>query len=334
MSHVEFYPYRTAPDCLELRCESDQSDVVVEERRVLMQNVPDDSEVTIRLHVVERADPLKTVLPEHERSDPPLKTVVIARSLGSRFRRCIEMTKDGDGAWAGELSLAKRDVFGSIEFEPLMIRTESGDSSGFAGHVGARLAWGPVVVTHLDDPPSVAGQTLEIRWDDFEKTSNPWRKEHGQSLYLLDMNVDPPELWLNEAILHFKSVAHSSGRRGGHMRVRNATFAVIGVQVWTSLIAAVAMNLARLMQGDHESDPAQALESLSDWESRVVNDWSPRLFPEAGSRPEAIEKLVTLAASPQEQGRLQQLLVPHVLEMADATRAFAGLIRLRDGDGV
>jgi hypothetical protein len=334
MSHVEFYPYRTAADCLDLRCECDQADVVVEEGRVLMQNVPDDSEVTLRFHVFDRSDPLSAVLPEQERAEPPLKTLVIARSLGSRFRRSIALAKNDEGAWTGELSLAKRDVFGSIELEPVMLRTAPGDTPGFAGHIGARLVWGPVVIVHLDDPPTSAGQHLEIRWDDFKTTSNSWRRQHGESLYLLDMNADPPELWLNEAIPRFKPLAHTTGRRGRDMRVRNATFALIAAQVWTSLIGEVTTNLARLTQSDPEIDPAQILEWLSDWELRVVNHWSPQLFPEAGSRQEAVEELVALAASPQEQGQLQQRLVPHVLKIADATRAFAGLIRLRDGEGV
>jgi hypothetical protein len=334
MSHVEFYPYRTGGDCLELHCHCDQSEVVVEERRVQMQNVPDDLDVTVRLQVVERGDPLGTVIPEHERDDPPLQMLVTARSLGSRFRRGIILSRDGDGAWTGELHISKRDVFGSIELEPVMIRTSPGNDLGFAAHVGARLAWGPAVMVYLDDPPSSAGQHLEIKWDDFKKTSSPWRRNHENSLYLLDMSAEPPQLWLNEAIPHFKNVAHSTGRRGREMRVRNATFALIAAQVWTSLLNAVATNLARLMQGDPEPDPDQALESLLEWESRVVNHWSPVLFPETGGRSDAIEKLVSLAASPQEQGRLQQLLVPRVLENADTTRSFAGLIRLRDGDGV
>lgn len=334
MSHVEFYPYRTSADSLELRCECNQADVVVEDRRVLMQNVPDDSEVTLRLDVFERSNPLEAVIPEEERDKPPLKTLVIARSLGSRFRRSIAMTKGDEGSWTGELTLAKRDVFGSIELEPVMLRTTPGSNSGFAGHVGARLAWGPVVVVHLDDPPTSAGQHLEIRWDDFKTTSNSWRRQHGESLYLLDMNSDPPELWLNEAIPRFKPLAHTTGRRGRDMRVRNATFALIAAQVWTSLIGEVATNLAKLTHSDPEMDPVQSLESLSDWELRVVNHWSPQLFPEAGSRQEAVEELVAMAASPQEQGQLQQRLVPHVLKIADATRAFAGLIRLRDGEGV
>ncbi|HEX6780866.1 MAG TPA: hypothetical protein VF125_02420 [Solirubrobacterales bacterium] len=334
MSHVEFYPYRTAADCLELRCECDQDDVVVEERRVLMQNVPDDSELTLRLHVFEQSNPLETVLPEQEHSEPPLRTLVIARSLGSRFRRSITLAKNDQGAWTGELKLAKRDVFGWIELEPVMIRTAPGNDPGFAGHVGARLAWGPVVVALLDDPPTSAGQYLDIRWDDFKKTANPWRREHGESLYLLDVSADPPELWLNEAIPRFKPLAHTTGRRGRDMRVRNATFALIAAQVWTSLIGAVTTNLARLTQDDPELDPNHALEWLSDWETRVVNQWSPQLFPDAGSRQEAVEELVALAASPQEQGQLQQRLVPQVLKIADATRSFAGLIRLRDGEGV
>jgi hypothetical protein len=334
VSHVEFYPYRTVPDCLELRCESDEADVVVEERRVLMQNVPDDSEVTLRLHVLERSDPLKTVLPEHEHGEPPLKTLVIARSLGSRFRRSIALAENGDGAWTGKLELAKCGVFGTIELEPVMIRTTPANEPGFAGHVGARLAWGPVVVAQLDDPPTSAGQHLEIRWDDFKKTANPWRREHEGALYLLDIAADPPELWLNEAIPRFKPLAHTTGRRGRDMRVRNATFALIAAQVWTSLLGAVVTNLARLTQVDPELEPAQALEWLSDWEARVLHHWSPQLFPDAGSRQEAVEELVALAASPQEQGQLQQRLVPHVLKIADATRSFAGLIRLRDGEGV
>lgn len=334
MSHVEFYPYRTAGDCLALRCECDQADVIVEERRVLMQNVPDDSEVTLRLRVFDGDAPLSAVLPVQERDEPPLKTLVIARSLGSRFRRSIALSKNDEGAWTGELSLAKRDVFGSIELEPVMLRTAPGNSPGFAGHVGARLAWGPVMVVRLDDPPTSAGQYLDIRWDDFKATSNPWRRQHGESLYLLDMNADPPELWLNEAIPRFKTLAHTTGRRGRDMRVRNATFALIAAQIWTSLISEVTTNLARLTQSDPEIDPAQGLEWLSDWELRVVNHWSPLLFPEAGSRQEAVEELVTLAASSQEQGQLQQRLVPQVLKIAEATRAFAGLIRLRDGEGV
>jgi hypothetical protein len=332
VSHIEFYPYRTRGDGLELRCESEETDVVIEERRVFMQNVPDDAEVELGLRVLEHDDPLGAVLPEHERSDPPLATIVAARSLGSRFRRSIPLRRAGDGEWIGTLSIRRRDAFGSIELEPLMVRTRPGESTEFAGHAGARLAWGPVVIAQLDDPPSSTGEHLEIKWDDFAKTANGWRREHRDALYLLDVDADTPVLWLNEAIPHFKSVAHSRGRRGRDMRVRNATFATIAAQVWTSLLSAVTINLARLT---HEaSDPVQALESLAEWESRILNYWAPVLFPDAGGRDESIETMVQLAGSPEEQGGLQQLLVPHVLALADATRGFGGLIRLRDLEGV
>jgi hypothetical protein len=335
MSHIEFYPYRTRSDGLVLSCESNEADVIVEERRVLMQNVPDDAEVTLRLRVVEVDDPVAAVLPDYEREDPPLETIVAARSLGSRFRRSVALTKDGDDAWIGELKLERRDVFGTIELEPLMVRTRPGqENGGFAGHVGARVAWGQIVVAQLDDPPTSSGENLEIKWDDFAKTSNAWRAEHPDALYLLEMDEETPVLWLNEAIPHFKVVAHSRGRRGREMRVRNAVFATIASQVWTSLLSAVATNLARLTQEDPEGGSAQALETLSEWETRVLHHWASILFSDSGGNDEAIEELIKAAGSPQGHDQLQQLLVPHVLAAADATRSFAGLIRLRDMEGV
>ena len=332
MSHVEFYPYPTAPDGLVLKCEVDRDEAVVEDHRVLLQGVPDGETVNLAAEVTIADDVFDRVLPEPERGDPPVTLVVLVRSLSSRLRRAVSLTKTDGGAWTGTVELPKPDLYQAVEIEPVLARRSRGDGDGYAGHPGARLAWGPPVKVEVDDLPVPAGGYLEVQWDDFRTSTRPRLKARPGLLYMLDTEQDPPMLWLNSGIEHFKAVAHARGPRGRNIRVRDATFDTIVSQVWTSLVSVVIARLAAAMTAEPEADAA--LESLTDWETRVVHFWAQGLVPEAGSKGEAVRELAERAGTPELLADLHERIGAAVQEQARTAYAFRGLIRLRDNEGV
>jgi hypothetical protein len=331
MSHAEFYPYPTAGDALALACATEREDVVVEDHRLLLQGVPEGQGIPLALKVSMEGSVLETVLPESERDEAPVEVLVVIRSVPSRVRRAVALKPEGDGLWTGDLELEKADLFESLELEPVLTRRQAGTETGFATHAGARLAWGPVVKLEIDEPPVPAGGYLEVQWDDFRTSNSPVRKARPGLMYMLDTEPDPPMLWLNSAIEHFKAVAHARGPRGRNIRVRDATFDSIVSQTWTSLVAIVITRLATFMSVEHEADAA--LESLTEWETRVIHYWAPALLPEY-SKGEAVTELAERAGSPELMADLQDRLSAAVQDQSRSAYAFRGLVRLRDNEGV
>ena len=83
-----------------------------------------------------------------------------------------------------------------------------------------------------------------------------------------------------------------------------------------------------------EPDAEAALESLTEWEARVVHYWAYTLIPEAGSKGEATIELAEHAGTAELMPGLQDRLSAAVQEQGRSAYAFRGLIRLRDNEGV
>jgi hypothetical protein len=305
VSRTEFFPYPFAAGALELGYEVRSAEVTVGETgRVLATETPESDSIDLDLEVRAEDGTFDLVLPQEERPSPPVAALVAMRSITSRTRQAITLDAV-DGLWRGTLSVPKRDAFGEIELQPMLVRTATGPVDGYAAHEGALIADGEAVLLEVDEPPTPAGGFLEIKFDNFRETGNPRRADNPDLLYMLDTDSDPPILWLNEGVDEFKSIMLAKGPRGYNLRIRDAMFDTIVSQVWTSLAAIAITNLALVIveqkEADDDSDPVDALPS--EWQQRVLSFWAPHVF--GGTKAEALEQIVGMAS---EKGLLPYLI--------------------------
>lgn len=334
MTRAQFFPYAVADSALALTYDL-RSDHLegLDNGRILAAGVPDPEPVTVDLRVDVEEGTYDKVLPASERGEPPVDVVVAVRSVSARDRRTVSMVAE-DGRWRGTLDILKSELYGELELEPLLVRTQargSGDA-GFAAHCGAVIATGTAVQLVVDEPPLSSGGFIEIRFENFRDSGSRKRNEKPTLLYMLDTDPEVPVLWLNEGIPEFKTVMLAKGPRGGNFRVRDAMFDTIVSQVWTSLASIALTSLALVIRDNEEDAEADPVGLLPEWHQRVISFWAPHLYP--GSRAEAIEKVVETASNRLLLPELFDLLGVAVQEWARSERAFQGLIRLRDREGV
>lgn len=333
MSRAQFFPYPVAEDALALSCvpASDEIDIS-DGGRILARGVTETGSVRVTINVTVAEGILDRLVPPDELNDAPVALVVTLHSIASRRREAVRLERTGD-SWALELDIPKAELAQEVRVEPRLIRTTPGHDSDFAEHVGAILATGEGVAIEIDESHVPAGGYLDIRFENFQESGNILRSQNPDLLFTLDTDRETPVLWLNEGIEHFKKVALTKAPRGANLRVRDATFDTVVSQVWTSLVSLaigrVGVEANRLRDADDGSDP---LDSLSEWEQRVINFWAPQLYD--GTRPEAIAALVEAAAAPALLPELYDKLSVAVQRQARTVHAFRGLIRLRDREGV
>jgi hypothetical protein len=331
MSRTEFFPYPVAEGALKIRYEfkSDQLEDV-DHGRILAVEVPEPEPVRLDLTVEVAEGTYDKVLPEPERAEPPVDLVIALRSVSARERKTVEMVPD-DGCWRGTLDIPKSELYGEVDLEPILIRNRPGSDDGYAAHRGAMIATGETVKVLVDEPPLPVGGFIEIKFESFRESGNRKRSEKPKLLYMLDTDRETPIIWLNEDIPEFKNVMLARGPRGGNLRVRDAMFDTVVSQVWTSLASVALTNLALALH-EGEDDDADRLASLPEWHQRVISFWAPTLYP--GSRAEAIESVIDTASDRRLLPELFDRLSVAVQEQARTGRAFQGLIRLRDREGV
>jgi hypothetical protein len=213
-----------------------------------------------------------------------------------------------------------------------MVRKRPGGDFGFAEHRGAVLATGDPVKVIVDEPPLASGGFIEIKWEKFKTCGRPKLEAWPRHLYLLDTDHDMPILWLNEDVKELKQVLHSTGPRGYNLRIREAMFDTIVSQVWTSLASLALTNLALVVRENEEDDETHPIDLLPEWQRQVITFWAPRMF--ALSRQEAVERVIETASDRARLPELVDLLGVAVQVQAGTRRAFEGLIRMREREGV
>jgi hypothetical protein len=296
--------------------------------------VPEAERVMLALEVLVANGTYERVLPENEQSDPPVEVVMAVRSISSRERELVGLERH-DGGWRGALDVPKSEVYGELTLYPMLVRTRAGDTTAFASHVGALVASGTEVIVEIDEPPVPLGGFLEINWDNFRQSSNPKRSAQPDLLYMLDTDRETPILWLNEAIGggEFKSIMHAHGPRGYNLRIRDAMFDTIVSQVWTSLGAIAITNLAVVAAEHREAnDDSNPVDELPEWHQRVISFWAPHLY--GGSRADAIREIEATAGDKRLLPELFDKMSVAVQKWAGTNKAYHGLIRMRDREGV
>lgn len=227
--------------------------------------------VRVGLQVTIPADLLAAVFPPDERGAPEARVIVTVLCTTTRLRRAVVLV-DGvvaAGALCGELELSRRDVCGTVELVPVMVRrtgrTERDD--GFATLAGSRLAAGRPLELRVDKQRPPHGEYLDIRYESFLAKGAP-QFPHSDALYQLDCDGDEPVLWLNLDHSQICAVFDGAGNVGRVARVRNVVFAQISQAVWTRLFWRAARTLQRVGETVHA------------WEDAVLAFWLPRVYPD------------------------------------------------------
>ena len=164
MSRTQFFPYPVAEHALTLRYDLKADHLEVGETgRILAEAVPESEPVRLALAVSVEDGTYDRVLPEDERDHPPVEVVVAVRSITARERAALKLQLS-DGGWHGDIEIPKKDLFGEVTLEPMLIRTAAGDDAGYAEHIGALIADGEAVTVEIDEAPVPPGGFLDRNW--------------------------------------------------------------------------------------------------------------------------------------------------------------------------
>lgn len=330
MNADRFYPYRTAadqiafeldlPDGAGLRRTGDGSIVAYE-----------DGPDVVRLHaaVCVTDDVFEKVLAPAERDDPPVDVKLVYGGRGSR-RRC-SMSLPGDGVHEGVLTLAREEWRGSVEFRAVLVRTAANPepASGFATDRGSLLAWSERRRVLFDESHQPPGDRLEVEWENFADSGNPWRRRNANSIFALEITGERPRVFLNSGIPRAVDILGSAGTHGTKARIRDATNYMVAHQVWSSLVATALSSVAAVARSDQEMSTGDLLGEIREWEACVLQDWSRHLYPDRDDQL-ALQTLVSAASDPVEMQVVMTLLPNAIQERFRTFRGFQGLVR--EGD--
>ena len=338
MSQVEFYPYATRPAALRFRLTSDPVIGDPGERTwQLFEAYPTWEEIELNLEVDYDPALYEHVLPEAEREDPPCRVVVALRSDASRRRESIGLgdagSRDGRQVVGATTALKRRDFYGTIILEPLLIRTArlSQPVDGYAGQLGDRLAWGPGYELRIDPPdlPSPGG-TLGGRWENFAEVDDEWLNQHRNNLFALRIGAEP-ELLLNTSVPGLHGIIEHGARGAKRARVRQATLDTLAVGVWQSL-ASASIAALYLAVADEAEEP---LERLLPWQRGTLDRIAPRLYRPL-NRADALARLIEAldGGAAEALSNVQARLFSAAQSLADSRKAFDGLLRIAEDRAV
>jgi len=284
-----FLPYRFDDHALVLRVErcvlDGTRDVTASydaERSLLDLSSSRFKAVRLRLGVKVDAEVLASVFPRAEHASPPGQVAVTITCAATRVRRAVVL---GTGALTagvvqGELDLVRKDLHGTVELVPVLVRTSerSEDDDEFATTTGSRLATGRALEVRIDVGRTPRGEYLDIRYESFREQGPP-QFPRPDAMYQLDCEGDAPVLWLNLDHSKICSVFDGTGMVGRVARVRDVLFAQISQAVWTRLFWRAARGVQR------------AGETVHDWEHAVLTRLLPRIYPEVPNHESRIEAL-------------------------------------------
>jgi hypothetical protein len=289
------YAYDRGTLALDLvRCTRDEEPLAIADPRVL-ELYGEWRTAELELSAQVPAVLADKLVPSSERRDPPLAVLVGLRCAATRLRRG-EVMRVVDGCARGTLRLRRDELAESAELHAWLVRTKphTRRTSGYATAAGARVAQASPWTVLVDRDESTAVRGLDVRFKSFAadpaiplpERDNVWR---------LDCLADEPVLWLNLDHGPLAELLRAEGTRGQRARQRDVVFDRIVASVRTQLAMRAATNL--LGEG-----PVYA------WETAVVTDLLPRLYPQLGAG-ERRDRLLQDARDPAELlGRIDDAL--------------------------
>lgn len=286
-----FLPYRYARSGLGLsiaRCLLDGRDELA----------PDDEAYAIDLDVrwTTATLELRVELPQETRDEvlapgtpaDAIEVLVIVRSPSTFFRSAVRVPMRHAHATLS-LVLERDQLAGLAELEAVVVRTtdaertagHSNEHGEYASARGARIADSRTWQLRIDRVQEPRGEYLDIRYHPFSKEPTVPARDHG-NLYLLRLEQETPELWINADHERIAAIFDSKGTVGRHARLREVAFDQVSHGVWTQLF----MRAARDYVANEETSYA--------WQDAVLDLLLRDVFPELRSVAERRDRLAEL----------------------------------------
>jgi hypothetical protein len=278
-----FLPYRYARSGLELRierCLLDDRDEVA----------PDDEACAIELDVrwTTATLDLRLELPQETRDRvlapgtpaDAIDVLVIVRSPSTFYRSAVRVSMRHAHAKVS-LVLERDQLAGLAELEAVVVRTTDAEHGEHASARGVRIADSRTWQLRIDRVQEPRGEYLDIRYHSFSKEPTVPTRDHG-NLYLLRLEQETPELWINADHERIATVLDSKGTVGRHARLREVAFDQVAHGVWTQLF----VRAARDYVANEETSYA--------WQDAVLDLLLRDVFPELRSVAERRDRLAEL----------------------------------------
>lgn len=329
MTKQRFYPYPVC-DGLELTVTSLEPEQSMDPntRYLRLWEAPADLwKLQLEIHVPE--DAAEQVLPESERSDPPLEIAVTLRSASSRIREAMPFEL-APGTTKHEFVLDYTRWSGLIEVDASLVRTRDATTAGgpwaTRGHTVVGRA--EQVRIDVDEPARPPGDSLEIRWENFAESSIVSLNQHPDHLFALRESGigEAPILYLNQGVEGAVATLTSTATTGAKARARDAAFQTIAHQVWSSVLASCLSELKDNTLTDQEVSMEDALDALEPWMRAVIEQWAPWLCPDAGES-EALQNVWELVDGGKWENLLTDRMPTAISARFDTTRGFRGLVK-------
>lgn len=319
MTVSRFYPYQTAPEGVALRVASSDPTTASADDGSLRATDQELDELILELELSVSDATYEKVLPPSASPIEDTNLVVIARSTESRRREAYQVGDDGSVV----LALKRNEWVGLVELFGALVRSrDASDSTGFAMHRGALIAWSDVVSLRFDEPPDRRGDNLPVTWIKFSE--RPDLRSNLEHLFAVDPG-NPPELLLNSDVDQLSEVLDNKGTHGVKPRIRDAVFMQIAHQVWTSLLSTALASM------EDQAAPAMAtgeevLEELAPWEAAVIRRWASDLFP--GQDAESLLDVVLEEVTGPNVSELHLVRIPRAVQKKMETyKSFDGLVK-------
>jgi len=325
MSRSEFYPFRTQPDSIQLQLVPIQEQVRRSSDGSLLIFELDSNHVSINALIDVPPNIVNNVLDVSENEDPPVKVILLYRSVESRYRTSIDL--NGSSSKEHLLEFKRDDWRGTVEFRACMVRTKDKPHlpAGYANKAGAILAWSGLARILFDEPRLPPGDYLRIIWKDFAE-SEEWLQRQSNHLFALDTSEEIPVIILNQGVPNAYQIFNNRASSGRIAQIRDATFYMIVHQVWSSLIADTLVNISETRMGGEE-DIELVLDELPGWQQALITDWLPKLYPEEDP-DEALSHLISSIRAGNGSRDLIYKRLPEAIQRQYGTwRGFRGLVQ-------
>lgn len=283
MSALKVFPFRTANDALSFELGSLPSDVHSRTDDTLDAYSDVTEPFTLDFVVDPDAEALGACLPPGIESGA-LELCVATRSILSRSRS--EVWKGQPIANSIAVQFDPADYMGRVDV--ILVARLKASLEPIEGHAhlkGSVVAFQTMATLWFDEPPAFSGDALDILWRDFDED------DQLTDGHLFAVGLEGrPVIYLNEAesMSPLRSVLMSKGTHGAMARTRDAVFAQIVHQAWTSILGHCFMQVQR-----HGDDDAQTvLDEVDQWIALVLREWAPAFVDGVADPDDAVLALI------------------------------------------
>ncbi|MFC2076818.1 hypothetical protein ACFLT7_07030 [candidate division KSB1 bacterium] len=324
MSSKVFYPYRTRSTGIKFSLSSIADGVTRDNQNRLLFNGECPNEVELQIRVEIADDLIQSVLHDSEVKNPPVEIIVTFQSISSRKRFAAGL-KNHNGIFQGSFRCIRTDWSGKLEARALVIRTNTNEKlpTSFGYAKGMNLAWSEALEIIFEKQEEPLGNYVQSLWISFKGRDN--LRKYEDHMFAVDTTLKQlPVILLNSDIPNARDILDSRGTHGLRARTRDATFFMIAHQVWSSILSEIIYNLNKAAIDEQIPDP---LDTLGDWERKVLTNWSTVLYPGTDST-ECTNNLVDHIKRGEDLTQLLMEKLPSIIqEKLQTYRGFTGLVQ-------